>query len=354
LLSRNIDRADDLVQETPLRAAPGATEMADRSCRAYSISLPTDVNRIGAMTQDYTITPDVAPISATEAREPLHPKTITVFLDAGQSGKLRARHAVALAQRWDAHLVGVHVVYTTEALHPWDSFAVGETAIKEVITREDKAHAHDEAVASRMELQFRDLCSSWNTGCEFRLIGWERPGEEAVLSALHSDLVITGHPEPNGLPGNMSAETILLASGTPLMVLPNGWPDNNPIGDNVLIAWNASREARRAVSDAMIFISAAKAVTVLVVDQGKKHQYGEEPGAEIALQLARHGARVNVDRVAPNGSSIAEAILSYGMQSRSDLLVFGAYSHARIRERLLGGTTRTLLARTQVPLLVSR
>ena len=87
------------------------------------------------MTQGYTITPDGAPISATDAREPLHPKTITVFLDAGQSGKHRADHAVALAQRWDAHIVGVHVVYTTEALHPWDSFAVGETAIKEVIAR---------------------------------------------------------------------------------------------------------------------------------------------------------------------------------------------------------------------------
>ena len=138
----------------------------------------------------------------------------------------------------------------------------------------------------------------------------------------------------------------------PLLVLPNGWPDN-PIGDNVLIAWNASREARRAISDATILIAAAKAVTVLVVDPGKKHRYGEEPGADIALQLARHGARVNVDRVASNGSSIAETILSYAMQSRSDLLVFGAYSHARMRERWLGGTTRTLLARTQIPLLVS-
>ena len=304
------------------------------------------------MTQVHTFASDSAPTSATFTRKPLHPKTVTVFLDAGQSGKHRADHAVALAQRWDAHVVGVHVVYTTQALYPWDSFAVGETAIKEVIAREDKVHAHDKAVASRMGQQFRDLCSSWNIGCEFRLIGREQPAEEAILSALHSDLVIAGHPEPNGLPGNMSAETIFLASGTPLLVLPNGWPDN-PIGDNVLIAWNASREARRAISDAMIFIAAAKAVTVLVVDPGKKHRYGEEPGADIALQLARHGARVNVDRVASNGSSIAETILSYAVQSRSDLLVFGAYSHARMRERLLGGTTRTLLARTQIPLLVS-
>jgi nucleotide-binding universal stress UspA family protein len=101
----------------------------------------------------------------------------------------------------------------------------------------------------------------------------------------------------------------------------------------------------------MTFLVAAQAVTVLLVDPGKRHRHGEEPGAEIALQLVRHGAHVNVDRVTSNGSSIAQVILRYAMQSGSDLLVFGAYSHARLRERLLGGTTRTLLAQMPAELL---
>jgi nucleotide-binding universal stress UspA family protein len=283
----------------------------------------------------------------------LHPKTITVFLDAGRSGQSRAAHAVALARRWDAHLVGVHVVFTSEALGPWDSFAIGEKAIKQVIAHEEKVRANDEAVAFLVGEQFGDLCTRWNVECEFRRIIWGRPVKEAILNALHSDLVIVGHPQPNGLPADMSLETIFLASGTPLLVVPNAW-QGKAIGDNVLIAWNASRQARHAVSDAMPFLVAAKAVSVVVVDPGKRNRHGEEPGADIAVQLARHGAHVNVDRVTSESSSIAQLILSYAMQNKSDLLVFGAYSHARLRERLLGGTTRTLLAQMPVPGLVSR
>jgi AcrR family transcriptional regulator len=218
---------------------------------------------------------------------------------------------------------------------------------------EDKVHADDEAVASQVEEQFGDLCSRSNVSCEFRRIRWEQPAEEAILNALHSDLVIVGHPWPNGLPGDVALETIFLAGGAPLLVLPNAW-QGKAIGDNVLIAWNASREVRRTAFDAMTFLVAAQAVTVLLVDPGKRHRHGEEPGAEIALQLVRHGAHVDVDRVTSNGSSIAQVILRYAMQSGSDLLVFGPYSHARLRERLLGGTTRTLLAQMPVPVLVSR
>jgi nucleotide-binding universal stress UspA family protein len=305
------------------------------------------------MIQDYTIAGDRAPTAAPYIRKTLHPKTITAFLDAGVSGKNRAVHAIALAQRWDAHLVGVHVVFTSKALHPSDCYAIGESAIRQVIEHEDRVHADDEAVASQVEEQFGDLCSRSNVGCEFRRISWEQPAEEAILYALHSDLVIVGHPWPNGLPGDVALETIFLAGGAPLLVLPNAW-QGKAIGDNVLIAWNASREVRRTAFDAMTFLVAAQAVTVLLVDPGKRHRHGEEPGAEIALQLARHGAHVNVDRVTSNGSSIAQVILRYAMQGGSDLLVFGAYSHARLRERLLGGTTRTLLTQMPVPVLVSR
>jgi nucleotide-binding universal stress UspA family protein len=304
------------------------------------------------VTPDYSIASTLASVSVAHAHNPLHPKTVAVFLDAGPCGKTRATHAVALAQRWDAHLVGVHVVYTTVALRPWDSYAVGERAIKEVIAHEEEVHADDEAIASQVGEYFSDLCSRSNVSHEFRRISLGSPAEEAILNALHSDLIIVGHPQPNGLPGDASLETIFLATGAPSLVLPNAW-QGRAIGDSVLIAWNASREARRAVSDAMIFLVAAKAVTVLLVDPDDR-RHGEEPGADIALQLARHGAHVNVDRVISNGSSIGQVILSNAMQRRSDLLVFGAYSHARLRERLLGGTTRTLLAQVPVPVLVSR
>jgi nucleotide-binding universal stress UspA family protein len=284
---------------------------------------------------------------------PLHPKTVTVFLDAGPPGKRRAAHAVALAQRWNAHLVGVHVVFGGVTLHPSHSYAVGEKAIDQVIAYERKLHADAEAAAAPLGEHFLALCTRMNVAGEFRLIGRGQPAEEAILNSLHSDLVIVGHPEPHGLPEDMPQERLLLASGAPLLVVPNAW-QGETIGDNILVAWNASREARRAVSEAMAFLVAAKAVTVLVVDPAARRRHGEEPGADLALQLARHGAHVSVECVAAGGSAIAEVILGYAAQSGSDLLVFGAYSHARLTEILLGGATRTLLAQMPVPVFVSR
>ena len=203
-----------------------------------------------------------------------------------------------------------------------------------------------------MSEYFQGLCTRWNVAGELRRIDSHRPAQEAILNALHSDLVIVGHPEPNGLPNDLTLETILLASGVPLLVLPNAWLGEE-IGNNVLIGWNAGRKARRGISDAMPFLVDARAVTTLVVDPSKGHRHGEEPGADIALQTARHGVHLHVERVMSNGSPIAEVILASAKQRGSDLLVFGADGHSRLRELLLGGTTRTLLAQMPVPVFVS-
>lgn len=284
---------------------------------------------------------------------PIDPKTITVFLDPSASGKRRALHAAALAQRWNAHLIGVHVIFAGVTVHPSASYARGEKAIAQVIAHERQSDIDAEAAADRLGKDFSILCSRLNVLGEFRAIGRGKTAEDAILNSLHSDLVIVGHPEPHGLPDDMSAERILLASGIPLLVIPNAW-EGETIGDKILIGWNATREARRAVSDAMIFLVAAESVTVLVVDPVANHRHGEEPGADIALQLARHGAHVNVEQVASHGAPIAKVILRYAVQSSSDLLVVGAYSHARLRELVLGGVTRTLLAQIPVPVLISR
>jgi nucleotide-binding universal stress UspA family protein len=283
----------------------------------------------------------------------LYPKTITVFLDANPSGKHRAVHAVALAQRWDAHVIGVHVVFAGVRLHPpSESWAIGERAFQAVIAHEKRLHENAEALAAEVSGHFHRLCTRSNVAGELRRIDSGQPAREATLNALHSDLVIVGHPKPNGLPDDATLETILLASGVPLLVLPNAWP-GVAIGNNVLIGWDASRKARRAIADAMPFLVDAQAVTTLVVDPSRRRRHGDEPGADIALQLARHGAHLHVERVISNGSRIAEVILAHAKQSGSDLLVFGAYGHSRLRELLLGGTTRTLLAQMPVPVLVS-
>jgi nucleotide-binding universal stress UspA family protein len=284
---------------------------------------------------------------------PIEPRTITVFLDASPSGARRAAHAVALAQRWGAHLIGVHVVFAGVTPHPSMCYVRGESAIRQVIVDECDLEAVAEAASVLLGRRFRALCAGASVPGEFRAIRRGRTEEEAVLNSLQSDLVVVGHPEPHGLPDDMSPERMLLASGVPLLIVPNAWACET-IGDRILIGWNRTRQARRAISDAMGFLVAAASVTVLVIDQVGRQPDGQEPGADIALHLVRHDVYVRIERVASHGAPIAQVILASAVRNGSDLLVVGAYSHARLRELLLGGTTRTLLAQMPVPVLISR
>lgn len=104
--------------------------------------------------------------------------------------------------------------------------------------------------------------------------------EDATLNALHSDLVIVGSPGLGGLPREWSAETLLLATGVPFLLLPEHW--TGPVAEHVIVAWNASREARRAIADALPLLVGALSVTILVVDPQKNSRHGEEPGADVA------------------------------------------------------------------------
>jgi hypothetical protein len=248
----------------------------------------------------------------------LNPKTVAVFLDASASGKKRAAHAASLALRWGAHLIGMHVVFAGVTLPSSMSYVRGDKAIEQVMAYKDHLDSDAEVIAARVSAHFRGLCARFGVSGEFRRIGRENSAEEAIRIAFHSDLIVVGLPAPNGLPDDVSVEKLLLASATPILIVPNAW-EGEAIGSKILIGWNATREARRAVGDAMPFLVAAKSVTVLVIDPDGGNQQGEDPGSDITLHLDRHGAHVNLDQVASRGFSVAAAILGYAEQSASDL-----------------------------------
>jgi len=122
----------------------------------------------------------------------------------------------------------------------------------------------------------------------------------------------------------------------------------------VLVGWDASREAARAVRDAMPLLARAEAVTVLTIDaEQSPFGHGEIPGADIALYLARHGVKAEVARTVSAGIGIGNTLLSRAADYEANLLVMGAYGHSRVRELLLGGTTRTVLTSMILPVLMS-
>ncbi len=282
----------------------------------------------------------------------LSPKTITVFLDASPAGKKRAAHAASLAERWRAHLIGIHAVFAGVMLPASMSWARGDEALRQVVDYERRLDSNAEATASQVGEHFRGLCNDLKVSGEFRPIGREDTVYEAIRIALHSDLVVVGHPEPNGLPDDLSIDKLLLASSAPLLIVPTAWKGKT-IGNKILIGWNETREARRAVADAMPFLVAAESVTVLVIDPDERQQHSDNRGSDLAICVRRYGANIDLDQVSSRGHSISTVLLGYAEQSASDLLVVGAYSHLRLKEVLLGGTTRTLLEKTSMPTLMS-
>ena len=284
----------------------------------------------------------------------INPKTITVFLDASPSGKKRAAQAAALARRWDAHLIGMYVVFKGVTYHPSLSFARYEKAIAGVVAHERKVEHACECTTAEVGEHFETLCARLGLSFEFRPIERGREDDKAIVNSLHSDLLIIGHPEPNGLPDDMTADRILLASGVPLMIIPNDW-HGDTIGDRIMIGWNASPEARRAVSDAMCLLLAAKSVKAVVVDPDRCKWFGAEAGCDLVQQLRRHGvADVDCEQVASAGRPVPEVVLERAVKNASDLLVVGSSNPNDLRRILLGSPTRVFLTKMPVPVLVSR
>ena len=165
--------------------------------------------------------------------------------------------------------------------------------------------------------------------------------------------MIAGVSQLNASPAFMpKIEALHAASGIPLLLVPEGWHGDS-VGENIMLGWNASREARRAITIALSGLVAAQSVHVVIVDAKKNPRLGEEPGSDVGLMLTRHGAKVTVHNLSSKGAPVADVMLDFATGNGIDLLVIGAYSHSMTRERLFGGVTRTLLQRTRVPLLAA-
>jgi nucleotide-binding universal stress UspA family protein len=278
-------------------------------------------------------------------------KNIGVFVDLTPEGEKRSVCAATIAHQCGARLTGIHVVSASDREHRTDYYVRGEKAIKDMFAQRESA---DECMTATVRQRFEAISAKRDVRAEFQVIRRGGPAEDLTLCSLHSDLVVVGQRELHELPGYFSPETLLLASGAPILVLPSDLKSEF-VGKTILVGWNASREARRAVRDALPLLVAASSVILLVVDSTKRaFRHGEEPGADIALFLARHGAHVQVEQVSSANSPVADIILSYAADHGVDLIVIGAYSRARSVEFLFGGVTRTLLKRSPIPVLISR
>jgi nucleotide-binding universal stress UspA family protein len=148
------------------------------------------------------------------------------------------------------------------------------------------------------------------------------------------------------------AEAVIFGSGRPALILPQR-PRSRPFElGTVAVAWDFSRPAARAVSDALPLLEKAKKVRVVTV-LNEKQLDSKHSAEELSKNLSRHGINVILDRIDAKGMPIGDVLEAYVASNAADMLVMGAYGHSRLREFVMGGATKSLLSKPPLPILVS-
>lgn len=184
--------------------------------------------------------------------------------------------------------------------------------------------------------------------------GFVGAAEEIARRALYSDLVFIGsNASKIEVFRSQIVDGALLQSPTPLLI-DDGNSKVSSGSAVILLAWDSSDEAARAVQQALEFLKAAKSVHVTMIDPiATLTGSGEEPGADIATYLSRHDVNVTVDRLPGGGRGAAEILVQHARDINAQMIVMGAYNHPRVQQRLFGGVTRSMLAHSPVSLFLA-
>ncbi len=273
-------------------------------------------------------------------------KDIIVNLSVTKNGSTVGNYAVSVAAALRAHLTGIAFIYdpivpisgtgyipadVIESQRA-DNETAAEAAIKDFTTATDRAGISAEPLMLTASL----------TGA----------GDQFARMGRRFDLVIVGQAQPEmSTMEQIIGETTLFESGRPMIMVP--YIQKAPFKtDNVMICWDGSRTAARAVADAIPILGKSSRIEIVSVtsERGKED---EIEGADIGQHLARHGLKVDVHRVSRGNIDVADALLSHAADSAADLMVMGGYGHSRLREFVLGGVTRSIFQSMTLPVLLS-
>lgn len=277
-------------------------------------------------------------------------KTILVHADESRHTQKRIELAARLAMQFDAHLIGA----ATAAL-PGLFYLPGVVSESGVTVTAYLDYLRERASATLA--QFESIAQKAGaTAFEKRVID-DEAAAGICLQARYSDLVVVGQSNPDeSLPSMRSGfpEYVVMHSGRPVLIVPYAGEFKH-VGKRTLVAWDASMEATRAVTAALPFLRQSELVQVAVFNsKARPNAHGQQPGADIALYLSRHGIKVDVSQqTTDNEIDTGNALLSYMNDFNADLLVMGGYGHSRFREVLLGGVTKTVLQSMTVPVLMA-
>jgi nucleotide-binding universal stress UspA family protein len=273
-------------------------------------------------------------------------KDIIVNLSVTKNGSTVSNYAVSVAAALQVHLTGIAFIYdpvvpisgtgyipadVIESQRA-DNETAAEAAIKDFTAAADRAGISAEP----------QMLSASLTGA----------GDQFARMARRFDLAIVGQAQPEmSTMEQIIGETTLFESGRPMIMVPYIQKAPFKTG-NVMICWDGSRTAARAVADAIPILGKSSRIEIVSVtsERGKED---EIEGADIGQHLARHGLKVDVHRISRGNIDVADALLSHAADSAADLMVMGGYGHSRLREFVLGGVTRSIFQSMTLPVLLS-
>jgi nucleotide-binding universal stress UspA family protein len=277
---------------------------------------------------------------------------LMVHLDGTAEDEVRIAHAEAIAAMCDAHLTGIY----TNLLPDFGMIAAGDAggaAVTAMLEAEDRARLEGDEILRRFGERFSRLAIR----NELRRID-DSPGAMArsvSIESRWSDLFVATCPYRENASAGWDdvLETVLFESGHSVYFVPPGLRPRAKL-NRALVAWTDTREAARAIAEALPFLRAAADAEIITV--GKVGQNGETRGykaVDVAAHLDRQGVKVAIRAVDKGRRSVGEILLKEARQRSADLIVMGAYGHSRWREWIMGGTTREMLTSSETPLLMA-
>lgn len=277
------------------------------------------------------------------------PKTILVCLTTPEHAETLMKHAVPLARKHDAHLVGLHtleamLVYPGIAMHiPGTAFSAFNESQKEE--------------AQKIKAVFTRYTKVESFQSEYRLLRAEATSaaERMVECARAADLVIMAQADSDAdrYDQRDAQVQVIRNSGRPVIIIPPGY-DGPEIGANIVVGWSDTREAARAAHDVLPLADAGAAITVLRVGRAPKDPLEDSDAIDLVETMSRHGLNPSLDHRDTSGEGVAEVLNEVAFEKGADLIVTGAFGHSKAYDFVIGATTYALLKDAQLPVMYSK
>ena len=276
-------------------------------------------------------------------------KTISIFVQDAERDRFALSAAFQIARREEAYLeitcLGIDPM-------PVDAVVAGAVPVY-MMNGVEEAQENAKTLAEWVKTQIpADL-----SRVEVQPVAMLNAGLETVVSryARYADLLILPQPYEEGR--NRVVDSLLAGAlfntDAPVLVIPPADLDYSAAFSRALVAWNESDEALSTIRKALPILQAASHTDVVMVDPPTRSAERSDPGGALAMMLSRHGVRADVEILAKTLPKVADILLRYAADHGNDVLVMGAYGHSRLRQAVLGGVTRSMLAGLSLPVLMA-